>query len=128
MKNVWIVDDDEEMTRAVQLMLKMLDCETRHFYSARPAAQALLAGEKPDLFFLDINMPEVTGIQFLEFLRKRSELRHLPVVMISSEVSDITVDKTLAIGADAYVMKPVTIDELESAMNKAFSAHGIQIK
>jgi CheY-like chemotaxis protein len=127
-KKVWIVDDDEEMTRAVQLMLKLLDCETRHFYSARPAAHALLEEQKPDLLLLDINMPEVTGIQFLEFVRKRSDLRHLPVVMISSEVSDVTIDKTLAIGADAYVMKPVTIDELESAMNKAFAAQGIPIK
>ncbi len=125
MKNVWIVDDDEEMTNAVQLMLKLLDCNTRHFFSARPAAQVLLTGEKPDLLLLDINMPEVTGIQFLEFLRKRSELQHIPVVMISSEAADVTVDKTLAIGADAYVLKPVTLDELENAINRALAAHGV---
>lgn len=128
MKNVWIVDDDEEMTRAVQLMLKLLDCETRHFYSARPAAQTLLAGEKPDLLLLDINMPEVSGIQFLEFMRKRIELQHIPVVMISTEAADVTVDKTLAIGADAYVLKPVTLDELENAIHKALAAHGIPSK
>jgi CheY-like chemotaxis protein len=125
-KKVWILDDDEEMIRAVQLMLKLLDCDTRFFYDARPAARTLLAGEMPDLFILDINMPEVNGVQFLEFLRTRSALKHLPVVMLSSEASELTVDKTLAIGADAYVLKPVTIDELEQAMNKAFAAHGVQ--
>ena len=43
MKNIWIVDDDEEMSRAMQLMLKMLNCNTMAFIGARPAAQTLLA-------------------------------------------------------------------------------------
>ena len=124
MKKVWIVDDDEEMVHAVQLMLKLLDCETRYFFSPRPAAQALLAGEYPDLFVLDINMPEVSGIDFLEFLRRRVEWKGLPVIMLSSEAADVMVDKALALGADAYVTKPVAIDELEEALNKAFYAHG----
>lgn len=67
MKTVWIVDDDEEMIHAVRLMLKLLDCETRHFFSARPAAQTLLDGKRPDLFILDINMPGVSGITFWNF-------------------------------------------------------------
>ena len=43
MKNIWIVDDDEEMTRAMQLMLKMLNCTTTAFLGARPAAQTLMS-------------------------------------------------------------------------------------
>ena len=57
MKTVWIVDDDEEMGRAVSLMLKLLDCTSKHFINARVGAQALLAGPPPDLMILDINMP-----------------------------------------------------------------------
>ena len=44
MKKIWIVDDDEDMARAVMLMLKLLDCEARHFLSARLAGKALLDG------------------------------------------------------------------------------------
>ena len=124
MKNIWVVDDDEEMARAVQLMLKLLEHQSRHFLSARLAAQALLGGERPDLFILDINMPEVSGIDFLEFLRVRKDFAGLPVVMLSTEAADVTVDQALAIGADAYVTKPVAIEELEAAMTKAFKAHG----
>ena len=123
MKNIWIVDDDEEMSRAIKLMLKLLDCNATAFLGARPAAQSLLAGQQPDLLMLDINMPEVSGLDMLEFVRRRKEWKDLPVIMLSTEAADVTVDKAMALGADAYVSKPVTIDELEKALNSAFQKH-----
>lgn len=123
MKQVWIVDDDEEMGRAISLMLKLLECETKNFLAARPAAQALLAGTRPDLLILDINMPEVSGLDLLEFVRRRPEWKDLPIIMLSSEAADVTVDQALALGADAYTMKPVTIEELEKAISQAFYKH-----
>ncbi len=119
MKQIWIVDDDEEMTNAIRLMLDLLDCQATGFLNARSAAQALLAGKRPDLMLLDINMPEVSGLDLLEFLRRRPEWKELPIVMLSSEAADVTVDKALEMGADGYVMKPVTIEEIEKAMNTA---------
>ena len=126
MKKIWIVDDDEEMGRAVSLMLQLLECETKTFLGARSAAQALLTGKQPDLLILDINMPEVSGIDMLEFLRRRQEWKTLPIIMLSSEAADVTVDQALALGADAYTMKPVTIEELEKAMSQAFYKHILQ--
>src|SRR5215208_998674 len=119
MRSVWLVDDDEEMTRAVGLMLKMLDCKVMAFHNVRSAAQTLLTGKNPDLLILDINMPEVSGLDFLEFLRRRKEWKELPVIMLSSEASDSTVDKALQMGANSYLIKPVTIEELEKAVTAA---------
>jgi DNA-binding response OmpR family regulator len=123
MKRVWIVDDDEEMTRAIGLMLKMLDCEVMSFRNARSAAQRLLTGKSPQLLLLDINMPEISGLDLLEFLRRRPEWKELPIIMLSSESADSTVDKALLLGADAYIMKPATIEELEKAMTTALRNH-----
>ncbi len=123
MKEIWVVDDDEEMGRAISLMLKLLDCDTKYFFNSRNAAQALLAGGRPELMILDINMPEVSGLDMLEFLRRRKEWKNLPVIMLSSEAADVMVDKALKLGADGYVMKPVTIDELEKVMSQAFYNH-----
>lgn len=120
MKQIWIVDDDEEMTNAIRLMLELLDCQATGFLNARAAAQALLAGQRPHLMLLDINMPEVSGLDLLEFLRRRPEWKELPIVMLSSEAADVTVDKALEMGADGYVMKPVAIEEIEKALNAAF--------
>jgi len=123
MRQVWIVDDDQEMSHAVGLMLKMLDCEVIPFFSARSAARTLLTGKRPDLFILDINMPEVSGLDMVEFLRRRPESKDVPILMLSSEAADSTVDKAMALGADSYVMKPVTLEELEKAITNSFNNH-----
>ena len=123
MRHVWIVDDDEEMSRAVGLLLNLLNCDTTSFFTVRSAVQTLLTGNMPDLIILDINLPEVSGLDMLEFLRRRPEWKNLPVVVLSSETADAIVDKALELGADSYVKKPVTIEELEKAMATAFSNH-----
>jgi DNA-binding response OmpR family regulator len=125
MKQVWIVDDDEAIARAVQLMCRLLNYESRWLPGARPAAQALLSGQVPDLILLDINMPQVSGLELLEFLRSRQEFKEVPVVMLSSETADVLVDRALRLGADAYLAKPAIMDELSTAIQKAFLAHGI---
>ena len=123
MRHIWIVDDDEEMSRAIGLMLKMLDCEVTLFHTARSAAQTLLTGKTPHLLILDINMPEISGLDLLEFLRRRPEWKELPIVVLPSETADQTVDQALQLGADAYVVKPVTVEELEKAMTTALDKH-----
>jgi CheY-like chemotaxis protein len=62
-------------------------------------------------------------MDMLEFLRRRKEWKDLPVVMLSTEAADVTVDKALALGADAYVSKPVTLEELQRALNSALQKH-----
>ncbi|MGA9192516.1 MAG: response regulator [Anaerolineales bacterium] len=118
MLSVWIVDDDDEMSHAVKLMLELLEFQVQTFRDARTASRQLLAGKRPDVLLLDINMPEVTGIDMLEFVRLRKELKSLPVVMLSSETTDVQVDEAMSLGANGYVFKPVTIDELEAVLNK----------
>ncbi len=112
MREVWIIDDDEEMTHAIGLMLKMLDCDVLAFHNVRAPVQTLLTGKHPDLLLLDINIPEVSGLDMLEFLRRRKEWKELPVIMLSSEAADSMIDKALQLGADSYLMKPVTLEEL----------------
>jgi CheY-like chemotaxis protein len=124
MKQVWIVDDDEEMARAVSLMLKLLDCQTRHFLNARAAAKELLEGKCPELLVLDMSMPEVTGLMMLEFVRRRPEWKDLPIIMLSSEAADVQIEEAIRLGVDAYVTKPVSLDELEIAMQTSFQKHG----
>jgi len=123
MKQIWIVDDDEEMTNAIRLMLELLDCQATGFLNARSAAQALLAGKRPDLMLLDINMPEVSGIDLLEFIRRNEAWRAIPIVMLSTEYSPPQIEQALALGADAYVCKPVTLEELETAIQQAIAKH-----
>jgi CheY-like chemotaxis protein len=120
---VWYVDDDPEMIQAVGLMLGLLDYELRPFEDARSAAKALLNGELPDVLLLDIQMPEVSGVELLEFIRHRPEWKHLPILMLSTEATDEHVDQAFSLGADGFIIKPVTIDELQTAIVKAIQKH-----
>lgn len=125
MRQIWIIDDDEEMGRAIGLMLKLLDCEATLFFNARTAVQILLTGKRPELMIVDINMPEVSGLDLIEFLRRRPEWKEMPIIVLSSEAADTMVDKALRFGADTYLMKPATIEELEKAMKVALSKHTV---
>jgi two-component system chemotaxis response regulator CheY len=118
MRKAWIIDDDDEMSHAVRLMLELLDFEVSTYREARSAAQQLLAGQRPDLIVLDINMPEVTGMDFLEFKSMRTELKDLRIIMLSTEASDVRVDEAMKLGASGFVSKPVTIEELEAVIAK----------
>ena len=84
---------------------------------ARPVAEALLAGGKPNALLLDINMPEVSGLDMVEFLRRRATWTTIAIVTLSTEAVDITVDKAMQLGADGYITKPVTLDELKHELN-----------
>ncbi len=121
---VWIVDDDDEMTNAIRLMLRMLDYNVETFRNARGAVGRLQTGKRPDVMVLDINMPEVSGIDLLEFMRRQEVLKGIPVVMLSSETTDVQVDQAIGLGADAFVFKPVTVEEMEAAILKALKKRG----
>jgi DNA-binding response OmpR family regulator len=120
---VWFVDDDQEMIQAVTLMLGLLDYELRCFEDARSTAKALLDGELPDVLLLDVNMPEVSGVELLEFIRGRPEWKHLPILMLSTEATVEKVDRAFSLGADGFIIKPVTIDELEASIGRAIQKH-----
>jgi len=123
MRQVWIVDDDQEMSNAMSMMLKLLDFQATCFINARNAVQSLQTSKRPDMMVLDINMPEFSGLDLLEFLRREPKWENMPIVMLSSEAADATVDKAMNLGADSYVMKPTTLEELEKAIDLAFKKH-----
>ena len=117
MKIAWYVDDDAEMIQAVSLMMKLLDFEVKPFLTARAAA-AELKEFRPHLLILDVNMPEVSGIDLLEFVRRESRLDDLPVLMLTSEHTDLKIDEAMQRGANGYLLKPVTLEELETAIKQ----------
>ncbi len=117
----WIIDDDDEMLQAIRLMLQILEFDVEIFREARAAVGELTDGARPDVIVLDIKMPEVSGLDMLEFLRIREELRSIPVVMLSTESADSQVDEAMELGADAYIFKPVSLEELERVIQIAMA-------
>ena len=79
----------------------------------------LMEGAAPDLIVLDMNMPGVTGLDVLEFIRSRDRWDHIPIIILSVESEDEMVERAVNMGADGYVFKPMTMDELEEAIHLA---------
>jgi len=123
LKIAWYIEDDGEMINAIRLLLKLLDYETRSFLDCKRAARAMLQGERPDLMLIDINMPIVSGMDLLKYVRSRSDFDDVPVVMLSSEVADVSVNEATEFGADGYLFKPVTIEDLEDKIETAVKKH-----
>ena len=118
-KVAWSIDDDAEIGHIIRLMLKAMGFEARSFLHPREAVDLMVQGSAPDLIVLDMNMPGVTGIDVLEFIRSRERWDHIPIVILSVESADEMVERAMSLGADGYVFKPMTMDELEEAIEKA---------
>jgi two-component system, chemotaxis family, chemotaxis protein CheY len=118
-KMVWIVDDDTNMRQATRLMFQVLGYEMREFSDGRDVTRVLLSGVSPDLLFLDLNMPEISGLDVLQFIRSRTDWKKMPILIMSSDSEDARVEQTMRMGADGYVFKPVTLEELEMAIGTA---------
>ncbi|MEN8171967.1 MAG: response regulator [Chloroflexota bacterium] len=119
MKTAWYIDKDKNIIQITRLMLKLVEYEMRSFSNAHDTAQALLAGERPDIIILDINAQEELGIDLLEFVRKRKNLNPIPVIMLASENGDDQFQQAISAGADGFVLKPIMLDDLENTIQNA---------
>ncbi len=81
-------------------------------------AMRLLPRSKFDLIITDINMPDINGLELIHFIRKSEHHRTTPLVIISTQATQRDVDRGLLLGADAYVRKPFTPDELRLAIGE----------
>jgi serine phosphatase RsbU (regulator of sigma subunit) len=103
---VILVVDDNEMNR--DLLSRRLRREGHTVVVAEDGRAALdaLARQPFDLVLLDIMMPELTGYEVLEILKKDDVLRHVPVVMITATTEDDSIVRCLALGAEDHLPKP----------------------
>jgi DNA-binding response OmpR family regulator len=119
MKTAWMVDDDADITQAMERMMRLMGYELRGFPNAGMAGMAILRGEKPELILIDVNMPEVSGMELLSFIRSKVGWNNVPAVMVSAETADVAVDEAYRRGADAYLFKPATLAEVKQAIGEA---------
>lgn len=83
----------------------------------------------PCLILLDINMPRKNGFDVLEWLRQDNTLAHIPVAMLTSSKVQTDIDKAFELGARAYLVKPLTAQDLARLLNERdhfLAEHGNQ--
>jgi two-component system, chemotaxis family, chemotaxis protein CheY len=86
-------------------------------------ALRILPREKVDLVITDINMPDINGLELVSFIKTNPNYRSTPLLIVSTEGSERDREKGLSLGADAYLVKPFSPDELQ-ALVKRFLGQG----
>jgi two-component system chemotaxis response regulator CheY len=109
MKTALVVDDSRIMRNIVKNTFTTLKiaCEFLEAENGKKALQ-LLETNKVSIIFLDWNMPEMDGLEFLKKVRAIPDYENLPIVMVTSEAAKYNVVQALNEGATDYIVKPVS--------------------
>lgn len=103
---IYIIEDEESISKLISLYLKKEKMDSKAFFNAEDALKELKDGKQPNLIILDLNLPGMSGFDFLEEL-KTIYNKEIPSVMIlSARDSDEDIIKGLGYGADEFVTKP----------------------
>ncbi|MDE1175136.1 MAG: response regulator [Edaphobacter sp.] len=116
-----IIDDSAVMRKVIERALKQAGLEFTEVLQASNGEEALEALRKDGigpakigLIISDINMPVMDGLQFLEARRDQKLAPGVPVVMITTEGSEPFVLRAIAAGAQGYICKPFTADQVKA--------------
>jgi two-component system chemotaxis response regulator CheY len=112
MTRILVVEDSVSMRAFVRSTLesRLSEAEDVEVVEAASGFDALrLLPRGPyDLVITDINMPDINGLELVQFMRKSELHRRTPIVLISTQSSDRDRQRGLSLGADAYLAKPFT--------------------
>jgi len=118
LKNVLIVEDST-MTRSLvrAVVTEVEDVET---FEAQSGFEALkmLPARKYDLIITDINMPDINGLELVSFVKKDERYSNIPMLIISTERSEVDKKRGIEMGADAYLSKPFRAEDLSEMIQR----------
>ena len=118
-KTVLIVEDNELNMKLFNDLLEANGYKTLHSRNG-VAAVDLARKHKPQLILMDIQLPEVSGLEVTAWLKQDEELKHIPVVAITAFAMKGDEEKIRARGCEAYLSKPISVKTfLETVKNYA---------
>ncbi len=110
-KSILIIDDSNTNVVLLEAILSTKGFRVVTALSVKEA-MTILQKTRPDLILLDLLMPEISGFDFLEQTSNKSELRDIPVIVVSALTDEMNIIKTKKLGAVEFVEKPVNINSL----------------
>jgi two-component system chemotaxis response regulator CheY len=116
--DVLVVDDSAAIRKILHRVLRQTGMAIGAIHEAGNGLEALELLNKLDfsLVLSDINMPKMDGLQMLAAMKKKPELRCIPVVMITTEGGETKVAEAVKLGAAGYVRKPFTADQIKEKL------------
>jgi DNA-binding response OmpR family regulator len=110
-RDVLVVDDTLDCRQILRGMLEGTGFHVRTAASGREALQAV-AEKHPDVVLLDVMMPDMSGLDVIEYLRSAHDTACIPVILVTARVHDDDLMVGYQLGADYYITKPFTARQL----------------
>jgi two-component system chemotaxis response regulator CheY len=112
MTDILVVDDSKVMREMIVACLRAH--EGLAFTHAASGLEAIekLSLESFDLLVLDLNMPDIGGVEVVEFVRAQDKLKDLPILIVTTRGDEISRSRVLAAGASQFMTKPFTPDAI----------------
>lgn len=119
MKTILIVDDNPDNRYLITYILKNNAFLTIEAVNGTQAVNKAL-DEQPDLILMDIQLPDMSGLEATQQIKQSTPHRHIPVVALTSYALDGDKDKALKAGCSGYIEKPINpntiIDQIHQAL------------
>ena len=116
MPKIMVVDDDEDFTNLYKTSLRMAGFDTTAVNRSSVAIEmAYLV--KPEVFVIDLMMPDIDGFQLCRMIREDPVIKRIPIIIVTALTDNDSKMVAMDAGADAYLSKPFRVDELKSRIN-----------
>ena len=117
---VLLIDDERAYAEVIRDALQAYGIEVRLAHNAMEALE-VYQQKIPDLILLDVMMPEIDGLTLLKWLREHSEKDQVKIHVVSAKAQDKDRDAAIKAGADGFMAKPFTIEELRALIARTLS-------
>ncbi len=123
MAKILIAEDEPDIRELVAFMLRFAGYEVMAASNGEEAVQAA-THEVPDLVLMDVRMPRMTGYDACRIMKANPTLRDVPIVFLSAKGQEAEIQSGLEAGAEEYLLKPFSPDELTNRVRTILSRFG----
>jgi len=123
---VLVIEDEPSLNELLDLFLQNIGFEktTKSFNGLDALEQLRVGGVKPDIILCDLKMPEMDGMEFLSIIRSDPglALKETPVLVLTGNKEDKSINEAIAIGIHGYLVKPVMLEDLHKNISQALTS------
>ncbi len=122
--NILLIEDDNiEIMKLQRTVTKLaLNHKITEAKNGEQALEILRSGEQiPDIILLDLNMPRMSGIEFLKILKEDDVLKYLPTVILTTSENRVDLLECYKVGIAGYIIKPLKYEDYQDKLSKVLA-------
>ncbi len=120
---ILVVDDEPNIVLSLEFLMKQAGFHVRTA-SDGEAALTAIAAERPDLMLLDVMMPRKNGYEVCQAVRANPDWKGIRIIMLTAKGREVEREKGLALGADDYITKPFSTQEVVERVRELLAEAG----